>query len=214
MAKKKPVENLSFGAPEGAPKFFFVRKFQKGEWIYFNSKGQQVTEEAVKRGKRKVYTYNATEKKIIEKRKGKPQKNNKPQGKETALITFIFGYSVISKVTENQSDGINNFFTFKKNTYKISNESTSLFLLMFNEIHGEFFNIFGELIPSPILLLEYIEFKKNSIFNFDSIELNSGNEDFEGMELQDLSEEFDEVRKAVKKFRSFITRKIREYFNL
>ena len=214
MAKKKQSENLNFGVPSGAPKFFFVRKFQKGEWIYFNSKGQEVTEEAVKRGKRKVYTYNATENKIIQKRKGKPQKNNKPQKNEAALVTFIFGYSVISKVTENVDQNRLNFFTFKRNTYQISKDSTSLFLLMFNEIHGEFFNIFSEIIPSPILLLEYIEFKQNSIFNFDAIDLNSGNADFEGMELSDLKEEFEEVKNAVKKFRSFITRKIREYFNL
>lgn len=220
-SKKKPI---NLGAPDGAPKIYFIRAFQKtgegedrkGKFRYYDRNGNEVSEEKVKRWKRKVYTYNFAEDKIIVPQKSKPQKQTKrpEEGVSDILQDSFFGYDVIKKVTTNAELGRKNYFQFKGKTYYISKGSTAMFCLFFSEIQGQFLEDFQEIIPSPVLLIDYIEFEKNSIFNLDSISFGSKNSDLEGVSEEDLSEEFDEVKKVVSKFRGYVTRKIKEYFNL
>ena len=212
-APKKQDEKLNLGAPIGAPKYYYIKKLVDRNWVYFDKSGKETDIETVKRSKRKVYAYSAASDKIVIKAKKKPKKTRKkPQGKEVLLTSELYGYEVISKVTFNAANNRKNFFIFKGDTYEVTKQSTADFCLFFNEVHGEFFDKFNDLIPSPMLVLGYIEFKKNSIIDFDTIDVKSGNSELEGMDAKELAEEFEEIAQAVSAFKAFITRKIKTYF--
>lgn len=235
---KKVNKNLKIeGAPKNAPSYFYIKAFKDKKWRFFTKAGKEVSEATVKRSKKKVYLY---QKALVETKKGKQVKRTFVDKKDTKvkagrkvkypvkksdelLSTDIMGYEVVGKFLDQIDKNRKVYLKTFEDSFQFSKNSAPKFVMFFNEVHSEFFNLFKEKLTSPILFIGYTEFRLNVIFDFDNLDISVGSGDFQETKFSELSNEEIEmtslvsalsIKRALTEFKKKVKNLSKTYFKI